>query len=555
MSMLLLPFAARYILLTLAIVGTVAFAALMALMPAWWWPLWLATAFCASFAALGLWDLFQTRHAILRNYPIAAHLRFILEDIRPEMRQYFFEGDKDGTPFPRDKRAIVYQRAKQALDKRPFGTQYDVYETEYEWLHHSLTPKDQSELEPRVFVGGRDCGQPYLASILNISAMSYGSLSANAVLALNRGAKLGGFAHDTGEGGVSPYHLAYGGDLIWEIGSGYFGAREKDGRFSAERFAETAAQPEVKMVELKLSQGAKPGYGGVLPAAKITKEVARIRGIEQGKDCISPARYDAFSTPIELMRFIADLRRLSGGKPTGFKLCIGHPWEFMAIIKAMLETGIKPDFIVIDGKEGGTGAAPLEFMDHLGMPLRDGLAFAHSALVGTNLRDEIKLAASGKIATAFDMARAMALGADWCNAARAFMFAVGCIQARSCHTGCCPTGVTSTDPARSRGVVVSDKSERVASFHRETVNSLIELVAAAGLTAPSEFGPHHFMRRAAPDRVVSFADQYRFMRPGELIAGTDHHMFVQAWRMARADSFEPDRDGLARATVAAAAAQ
>jgi glutamate synthase domain-containing protein 2 len=534
-----LPFTPRYILLTTAVAGASALAGL-----AWHYPQHLHILFVpltvfSVLTALGLRDLTQRKHAILRNYPIAAHLRFLLEKIRPEMRQYFFEDDKDGMPFPRDKRAIVYQRAKGVLDKRPFGTQYDVYQPLYEWLHHSVAPKETAREPFRIQIGGPACTQPYSASVFNISAMSYGSLSANAVRALNKGARLGGFAHDTGEGGFSPYHREHGGDIIWEIGSGYFGCRNADGSFSPDKFAEAAASPQIKMVELKLSQGAKPGHGGVLPGAKVTREIARIRGVPRGRDCISPARHSAFSTPVEMMRFIGDMRRLSGGKPAGFKLCVGHPWEFLAIVKAMLATGITPDFIVIDGTEGGTGAAPLEFMDHLGMPLRDGLTFVHSALVGAGLRDRIRLGASGKITSGFDMARVMALGADWCNAARGFMFAVGCIQAQQCHTGHCPTGVTSQDRSRQRAVVVSDKSLRVASFHKETVKALAELIAAAGLEHPSELRPHHFMRRAAADRVVTFAEVYRVLAPGELLAGTADVRFRDAWAMAQAESFAP----------------
>jgi len=542
MQLLFLPFTPRYLLLTLSIVGSVVLAALL-----WRYPdnlaLAIALAMVTGLALLGVRDLFQVKHAILRNYPIAAHLRFILEDIRPEMRQYFFEADKDGSPFPRDKRALVYQRAKKDPDKRPFGTQYDVYESRYEWLHHSMQPKTPAAEPFRVMIGGPECSQPYSASVFNISAMSYGSLSANAVRALNQGARMGGFAHDTGEGGVTPYHRQHGGDLIWEIGSGYFCCRNPDGTFSGEKFANVAADPQIKMIEIKLSQGAKPGHGGVLPASKVTKEIATIRGIEIGKDCISPAHHGAFATPLELIHFVARLRRLSGGKPTGFKLCIGHPWEFLAVVKAMLETNTTPDFIVVDGKEGGTGAAPLEFMDHLGMPLREGLSFVHSALVGAGLRERIRIAASGKIVSAFDMARVMALGADWCNAARGFMFAVGCIQAQQCHTGNCPTGVTTQDAIRQRAIVVPAKSERVFQFHRETVHALAELIAAAGLDHPSDLKPQHFMHRAAPDRVVTFAELYHPLAPGELLAGTNDPRFRDAWFQARADSFAPASPG------------
>ena len=539
MKMLLIPFLPRYVLLTLALVScAVLIAAMICNMGAY--PYFVGPlAFFGFLALLGLRDITQTKHAVLRNYPIAAHMRFLLEKIRPELRQYFFEADNDGAPFARDKRAIVYQRAKKELDKRPFGTQSDVYENRYEWLAHSVAPKIPLDYSCRVKIGGQHCSQPYLASVLNISAMSYGSLSANAIRALNLGAKLGNFAHDTGEGSVSPYHREAGGDLIWEIGSGYFGCRSSKGEFSAEKFAAVAADPQIKMIEIKLSQGAKPGLGGVLPAAKVTAEIAKIRGVDVSRDCISPAMHTAFSTPIELVGFIARLRHLSGGKPVGIKLCVGHHWEFMAIVKAIMQTGNAPDFIVVDGNEGGTGAAPLEFMDHIGTPLRDGLTFVHSALVGAGLRDEIKIGASGKIITGFDMARAMALGADWCNAARGFMFAVGCIQAQQCHTDRCPTGVATQDLLRQRAISVPAKSERVASFHKETVKALAQLVAAAGLDHPKEFKPHHFMQRAAPDRTLTFAELYKILKPGELINGTKNPLFAKAWDLAQAESFAP----------------
>ncbi len=532
-------FETRYAPIFIAVLLALAFLWLGVIWPLWRDVMWFLAAAMAALFALGIHDLFQTRHAILRNYPIAAHLRFMLEGFRPEMRQYFFEGDKDGAPFPRDKRAIVYQRAKKELDKRPFGTMFDVYQEQYEWLHHSLAPKPPAEMaNMRVLIGGQTT-QPYSASLLNISAMSYGALSANAVRSLNKGAQIGGFFHDTGEGGVSPYHREFGGDLVWEVGSGYFGCRADGGGFDAGRFAATAADPQIKMIELKLSQGAKPGHGGVLPAAKVTAEIASIRGVPMGQDCVSPASHSAFSNPVGLLEFIARMRELSGGKPTGFKLCIGHPWEFMALCKAMLDTGITPDFIVVDGKEGGTGAAPLEFMDHVGMPLRDGLSFVHNALVGVGLRDRIRIGASGKITSAFDMAKVMALGADWCNAARGFMFAVGCIQAQACHTGHCPTGVTSQDPMRQRAIVVPDKAERVANFHRNTLHALTELVAAAGLPHPSALRPHHFLRRASSDKVISFAEQYELLIPGQLLADPKSSpRFSQAWAAATSGSFD-----------------
>ena len=494
-----------------------------------------------AFTALGLHDYFQTRHAILRNYPIAAHLRFLLEEIRPEMRQYFFEDEKHAQPFSRDKRSIVYQRAKGALDKRPFGTNYDVYADGFEWLTHSLTPSPTPDSNVRVRIGGPECAAPYDASLFNISAMSFGALSANAIRALNKGAAFGGFAHDTGEGGFSPHHAAGGGDVIWEIGSGYFGARDEAGRFSPERFAQTAADPQIKLVELKLNQGAKPGHGGVLPAAKVTQEIARTRGVPMGQDCVSPARHSAFSTPRELMIFIGEMRRLSGGKPAGFKLCIGHEWEFLAICKAMVETGIYPDFIVVDGSEGGTGAAPLEFMDHLGKPLREGLTFVRNALIGIDARERVKIGASGKIASAFDMARAFALGADWCNSARGFMFALGCIQSQSCHTDMCPTGVATQDAGRQRALVVPDKARRVADFHRNTLHALAELSAAAGLDHPARFEGRHVTRRLSPHETATYAQIYPLIERGELLQGARDPRLREAWSLAQADSFAPAR--------------
>ncbi len=534
-----LAFTPRFLALTLSCAAALLCLLLLLGGGSGWWLLGLGVA--GSLAALGFRDLVNPRHAVLRNYPITAHLRFLLESIRPEMRQYFFEDEKTGTPFSRDKRALVYQRAKMDLDKRPFGTQLDVGEAGYEWLAHSIAALEPNPAPPRLTIGGPHCAQPYSASILNISAMSFGALSPNAIRALNLGARKGGFAHDTGEGGFSPYHAEHGGDIIWEIGSGYFGARNPDGSFSPERFAETAALPQIRMVELKLSQGAKPGHGGVLPAAKVSAEIAATRGVPMGQDCVSPPRHSAFSTPIEMMRFVAEMRRLSGGKPAGFKLCIGQPHEFLAICKAMLETGELPDFIVVDGAEGGTGAAPLEFMDHLGMPLREGLSFAHSALVGTGLRERIRLGASGKIASAFDIARAMALGADWCNSARGFMFALGCIQSLSCHTDRCPTGVATQDPLRARALVVPDKAERVASFHAATIHVLAELTAAAGLSHPGEFRPEHFRRRISPQEVRRFDELYPCLAPGELLRGTDDPRFAEAWKMADPHSFAPRR--------------
>ena len=537
MTWLGLPFTPRYILLTLALVMTVLMASEVVMAQHYAWLLSLVLAACAAASALGIRDMLQTRHSILRNYPIAAHLRFLFEDIRPELRQYLFESDSDGTPFSRDTRAIVYQRAKMVLDKRPFGTQSDVYADNFEWLNHSVAPKPVVKEGFRLSIGGPACTRPYESSVYNISALSFGALSANAIRALSAGAKAGGFAQDTGEGGLSPYHEAGSGDIIWEVGSGYFGCRNEDGSFSPERFAKVAASGQVKMVELKLSQGAKPGHGGVLPGAKVSAEIARIRGVPAGKDCISPSRHSVFATPIELMQFIARMRLLSGGKPAGFKLCIGQPHEFLAICKAMLATGITPDFIVIDGKEGGTGAAPQEFIDHVGMPMRDGLSFAHNALIGCGLRGQVRLGAAGKIVTAFDIARAFALGADWCNAARGFMFAIGCIQSQSCHTDRCPVGVATQDATRQGALVVGDKAQRVANFHRATMASLAEVVAAAGLDHPAGFTAHHISRRVSPSSVRTFAELYPELKPGELLTGTDDPRFKAAWAMASAESF------------------
>jgi glutamate synthase domain-containing protein 2 len=539
MDTLMIPFSPRFIVLTICAVVTALLLGLAAVDHRIVNLVVIPILIFGGLTLLGIHDLVQKDHAVLRNYPISAHLRFLLEEIRPEMRQYFFESEKDGMPFSRDTRAVVYQRAKMVLDKRPFGTQENVYSDGYEWMQHSIAPKPRATEKFRITIGGPECTKPYSASVFNISAMSFGALSPNAVRALNAGAKKGGFAHDTGEGGVSPYHQENGGDLIWEVGSGYFGCRTRDGAFDPEAFARVATLDQIKMVELKISQGAKPGHGGVLPAAKVSAEISRIRGVAMGEDCISPAGHSAFSTPIEMMAFIGEMRRLSGGKPAGFKLCIGHRWELLAICKAMLQTGIYPDFIVIDGNEGGTGAAPLEFMDHLGMPMREGVNFVHNALVGLNIRDRIKIGASGKIATAFDIARAMALGADWCNSARGFMFALGCIQSLSCHTDRCPTGVTTQDPSRNRALVVPHKLERVYNYHHATLHALSELIAAAGLSHPDEIQPVHFSHRLTGTEVMSFARLYPELRPGELLSGTDNPRFRDAWAMARADSFLP----------------
>lgn len=493
---------------------------------------------------LGARDKWQTRHSILRNYPVIGHLRFLLEFIRPEMRQYFIEGDNEASPFSRQQRSLVYQRAKGEPDKRPFGTQKDVGTAGYEWINHSVAPTVVPSHDFRVLIGA-DLPQPYNASIFNISAMSFGALSANAILALNAGAQRGGFAHDTGEGSISRYHREHGGDLIWEIGSGYFGCRNDAGHFDAERFTATARDPQVKMIELKLSQGAKPGHGGLLPGPKVTPEIAEARGVPAWQDCVSPANHSAFNTPVQMMHFIARLRELSGGKPTGFKLCIGHPWEWFAMVKAMQTTGITPDFIVVDGAEGGTGAAPLEFTDHVGAPLQEGLLLVHNTLVGLNLRSRIKIGCAGKVISAFDIARMMALGADWCNSARGFMFSLGCIQAQACHTGHCPTGVTTQDPDRQQALVVPTKAERVYQFHLQTLKALKELVQAAGLQHPHEITAAHIVRRTQHHEVKLLSNLLPFVPPGGLLDGRvltpewPHQVFRLYWPMAQADSFAP----------------
>jgi glutamate synthase domain-containing protein 2 len=455
---------------------------------------------------LGIFDVRQSKSSILRNYPVIGHLRFMLEFVRPEIRQYFIEGDREASPFSRAQRSLVYQRAKGESDKQPFGTQLSVYAEGYEWVNHTVAPSTVASHDFRVTIGAATA-QPYSASVFNISAMSFGALSANAILALNAGAQRGGFAHDTGEGSISAHHRVNGGDLIWEIGSGYFGCRHEDGSFSEEKFATNALDPQVKMIEIKLSQGAKPGHGGVLPGPKVTQEIADARGVPVGVDCVSPAAHSAFGTPLEMMHFMARLRTLSGGKPVGFKLCVGHPWEWFALVKAMQVTGITPDFIVVDGAEGGTGAAPLEFTDHVGSPLQEGLTLVHNTLLGVGLRQKIKIGCAGKVVSAFDMARLLALGADWCNSARGFMFALGCIQAQHCHSGQCPTGVSTQDPLRQQSLVVPDKATRVFNFHQQTLLALRELVQAVGVHHPHDISAHHIVRRSADGRVQSLAQR------------------------------------------------
>lgn len=526
----------RYFIYALTLALT-ALAVLITVLHPLRWP-WLLV--LAALSLIGTRDLLQTRSTLRRNYPLIGHLRYLLESIGPEIRQYFIQSDTEEAPFSRRQRALVYQRAKNVVDVVPFGTEFDVYRPDYEWINHSMLPTEIASHDFRVTVGA-ESAQPYDVSVLNISAMSFGSLSANAIRALNAGARRGGFYHDTGEGSLSSYHRENGGDVVWEIGSGYFGCRDADGQFSEEAFVVNARDPQVKMIELKLSQGAKPGHGGVLPGAKVTAEIARTRGVREGEDCISPARHSAFATPVGLLQFIARLRELSGGKPTGFKLAIGHPWEWFGMAKAMLETGIQPDFIVVDGAEGGTGAAPSEFIDHVGVPMHEALMLVHNTLVGIGLRDRIRIGAAGKITSAFDIARTMAMGADWCNAARGFMFALGCIQSQSCHTDRCPTGIATQDPARWRKLDTGDKATRVYMFHENTLKALRDLLCASGLQHPEQLGPEHILRRVSATEVQSLAATFRFVGAGELLGDTlpDHAVFRDFWHVSRSDSFTP----------------
>lgn len=519
---------------------TVVFACLIAASVAFAMSWWLVAIAAFALFALGLHDRFQTKHAILRNYPIMGHMRFLLEGIRPEIRQYFIEDDKEKVPFDRQQRSLAYQRAKNQADTVGFGSLSDLYAQGREWFLQSATPKKLKEHDFRITIGNARCEHPYSASVFNISAMSFGSLSANAIKALNKGAKLGGFYHDTGEGSVSPHHESQGGDLVMQVGTGYFGCRDDNGNFNDAAFTEGATLPQVKMIEIKLSQGAKPGKGGMLPAGKITEEIAKSRKIPIGKDCISPPYHSAFSTPQELVQFWQKLRELSGGKPVGFKLCIGQPWQFMAIVKAMIAADNYPDFIVVDGAEGGTGAAPVEYMDHIGMPLHDGFMFVHNALIGAGIRDKIKIGVSGKIITAFDIARMLALGADWCNSARGFMFALGCIQSRACHTDACPTGVATQDPYRQRALIVEDKAERVKNFHQNTLKALAGIVGAVGCSHPEGLMPHHIARRESDGQIKLLSKHYFMMDENALLNdGARADIFNQMWDMASPDSFDP----------------
>lgn len=523
-----LPLALALLLFALCVAGL--------WLSAWFW---IGVGAFGALALLGVYDFVQTPHTLWRNFPLLARIRWMAEALRPYLRAYIVESETEGRPFNHEERSLVYMRAKNLHAVEPFGSHLDIDKPPYEWLSHSIAARHPEDSDPRVLVGAPGTAKPYSVSVFNISAMSFGALGGRAIEALNRGAAMGGFYHDTGEGGISRHHKAGGGDLVWELGSGYFGARARDGRFDPAQFAETAALDQVKMIEIKLSQGAKPGHGGVLPGAKVTPEIAEARGIPLGETCYSPAAHSAFSTPLEMMDFIARLRDLSGGKPVGIKLCVGNRWEILALLKASLETGIRPDFIVVDGAEGGTGAAPAEFLDHIGAPLREGLVFLRNALVGTRLKEEVRLAASGKQVTAYALAASMALGADWVNTARGFMFALGCIQSLNCHRNTCPTGIATTDPGRQRGLYIPDKAERVCHFHRNTVAALMEVVGAAGCSHPEELTPRHIMQRVT-ERIARPADRaLRLLEPGALLDDPDRTHLRVEWAKAQAASFQP----------------
>ncbi len=499
---------------------------------------WLLFIIVIPVILLGIYDLLQIRSTVPRIYPVIGRLRYFFESIRPEIQQYFVESDLNGIPVNREFRSLVYQRAKNVRDTRPFGTIFDVYRQGYEWTNHSLSPKPMPDEMPRVLIGGPECKQPYSASYLNISAMSYGALSQNAITALNKGAKLGGFYHNTGEGGISPYHQQCDGDLVWQIGTGYFACRTPDGNFDSELFEKNATQAQIKMIEIKLSQGAKPGHGGILPKSKLTEEIARIRHVPMNHDVISPPAHSAFSDPVSLLAFVQQLRELSGGKPVGFKLCIGHRSEFLSICKAMLETGTAPDFITIDGGEGGTGAAPIELTNSVGTPMREALSFVHNALIGIGLRDQIKLIASGKILSSFHMLRALALGADTVNSARGMMFALGCIQSRQCNANTCPTGIATQNPSRYRQLNIEVKGLRVASYHKAAVHSLMEIITSTGLSDPTQVRPCHIQRRVNSSTVKTYADLYPTLDNGCLLQqNTIPENWLSDWTIAQASSW------------------
>ena len=494
--------------------------------------------FTGAYTLIGFYDINLSRHNLNRLYPVVAYIRYFLESYRVEIQQYFIASDTEERPFNREERSLVYQRAKNIPDTIAFGTQRNLIEKNYLSIWHSLQPKTITDKVKRIAIGGPDCSQPYLASYLNISAMSFGSLSSNAIEALNLGAKKAGCYHNTGEGGASPYHLKHGGDIVWQLGTALFGCRDDEGHFRAEGFVATAKLAQVKMIEVKLSQGAKPGHGGVLPKEKITKEIARIRHISMDKDCVSPAVNPECTTPKALLSFVQKLRELSEGKPIGFKLCIGNPAEFLGLCKAMLETGITPDFITVDGAEGGTGAAPVEFSNRLGMVCLEGVNFVHNALVGVGLRDKIKIIASGKTASSFDLLTKVAIGADLVNAARTMMMAIGCVQSRHCNNNLCPTGIATQNPARAKAVNIEQKSERVKNFHYNTIESFFELVGSMGLDDPAKLLPQMIKRRSPYGTQMSTGSLIAPLKANALV---DNQVldgpWQQWWQSSSAEQF------------------
>ena len=487
---------------------------------------------------IGLHDAFHKKHAIKRNFPIFGNFRYLLESIRPEIQQYFIERNTDGKPYSREERSVVYQRSKNELDTVPFGTQQNVYNLGYEWVNHSIAVKHVDHEKLRVTIGSKDCKKPYDASLLNISAMSYGSLNKNAILALSKGASLGNFAHNTGEGSISPYHLEGGADLIWQIGTGYFGCRKDDGTFSDELFEEKAKLEAVKMIEIKISQGAKPGHGGILPKGKITPEISKIRGVSMDEDVISPPTHSSFTTPLELLQFIQKCRELSGGKPVGIKLCIGKRREFMSICKAMIKLDIFPDFITVDGGEGGTGAAPIEFTNNIGTPSVDGLIFVHNCLVGFNIRNKVKIVATGKITTAFSIIKLLALGADLTYSARSMMLALGCIQALRCNANVCPAGIATNNPHLMQGLVVDEKYKRVYNFHRQTLKSVAEMLGAMGLSSGQEVRPWHIVTRYNAFENRNYKELFDFVSAGDFLKNQIPGQYKDAFERSHPDSFE-----------------
>ncbi len=502
---------------------------------------WWLVGLLALLSILGIYDIFQRKKNILRNYPVWGHWRFFLLKIRPMIQQYFINSDESGVPFNKKTRDLVYARSQKSLDYMPFGTQMDVHAVGFEWVNHTMQPITVKDTDPRVIIGSHHCQHPYAASVFNISATSFGAISPEAVQALNLGASKGGFYQNTGEGGVSRYHTIEGGDIVFQVGTGYFGCRGNDDGFDAVEFQKRAQLPSVKMIEIKLSQGAKPAHGAILPGSKVNAEIAEARGVEVGKDVESPASHSAFSTPKELLAFITQLRELSGGKPVGIKLCLGNRIEFMNLTKAMLNHDMRPDFITIDGCEGGTGAAPVEFTDHIGVPLNEGIIFIHNTLVGCGIRDQITLIASGKVVTGFDLMTKLALGADICNSARGMFFALGCVQSRRCHDNTCPTGITTQNSALRYGLDIQDKGQRVYQFHKETIHSFLQVMGAASVDNCTKLHPSIIHRRTSRNEAKSYDEIFEYINRSSLIDGTASETYLKYWQSATGVHFNSDK--------------